>query len=75
MEITITKQRLKPQIIDMIKKEKGLKLRLCILLEKSTDTINRYLNESHEILTSINTLNLISKFYNTPLNELIESYE
>ncbi|MBN2664809.1 MAG: hypothetical protein JXR68_14260 [Bacteroidales bacterium] len=71
---TIKKERIKPEIIQMIKKDKGLKLRLCVFLNKHSDTLRRWLNENNEILTTKSNLEFIGNYFNTDVNELTETF-
>lgn len=72
LETEIKKERLKPEIIDMIKKDKGLKLRLCVFFDKHTDTLRRWLNENNEILTAKSSLKFIADYFNTDVENLTE---
>lgn len=74
-EITITKEKIKPEIIELMKKDNGIKLRFAILLEKSIYSINRYINNNDAILTAKHSLQLIAKYFNTDINDLTVSYE
>lgn len=74
LETTTKKERIKPEIIEMIKDDKALKFKLCLHFDKSVFTITRYLDNNNTELTKISVLKLIAKHFGTDIENLTESY-
>lgn len=70
MRTPTIEMRLKPEIIEKIKKSKATKARLALELNKSFLTIQRWLKANSVELTKIRALTIVSQELNCPINEL-----
>lgn len=64
--------RIKRKVIEKIKKDSAVRAKLCVALKKAYPTIQNYVNENHELLTTAAALEVIQEHFGLSYDAVID---